>query len=87
MATLHRPVDAPAVVFVKGAPEQVLAMCRDQQGAEGLQALDAAYWLEQIDALAAKGYRVLGLASRARDAGTAWTWPTSRTSPCLACWA
>ena len=64
MATLHRPVDAPAVVFVKGAPEQVLAMCRDQQGAQGLQALDAAYWLEQIDALAAKGYRVLGLASR-----------------------
>lgn len=63
MATLHRPVDAPAVVFVKGAPEQVLAMCRDQQGAEGLQALDAAYWLEQVDALAAKGYRVLGLAS------------------------
>ncbi|EHN65258.1 HAD-IC family P-type ATPase [Comamonas testosteroni] len=64
MATLHRPVDAPAVVFVKGAPEQILAMCRDQQGAEGVQALDAAYWLEQIDALAAKGYRVLGLASR-----------------------
>lgn len=64
MATLHRPVDAPAEVFVKGAPEQVLAMCRDQQGAEGVQALDAAYWLEQIDALAAKGYRVLGLASR-----------------------
>lgn len=67
MATLHRPVDAPAVVFVKGAPEQVLAMCRDQQGAEGLLALDAAYWLEQVDALAAKGYRVLGLASFAPE--------------------
>ncbi|KGH22074.1 HAD-IC family P-type ATPase [Comamonas thiooxydans] len=67
MATLHRPVDAPAVVFVKGAPEQVLAMCRDQQSAEGLQALDAAYWLEQVDALAAKGYRVLGLASFAPE--------------------
>ncbi|WP_182286054.1 HAD-IC family P-type ATPase [Comamonas testosteroni] len=64
MATLHRPVDAPAAVFVKGAPEQVLAMCRDQQGAEGVQALDAAYWLEQVDVLAAKGYRVLALASR-----------------------
>ena len=67
IATLHRPVDAPAVVFVKGAPEQVLAMCRDQQGAEGLLALDAAYWLEQVDALAAKGYRVLGLASFAPE--------------------
>lgn len=67
MATLHRPVDAPAVVFVKGAPEQILAMCRDQQGAEGVQALDAAYWLEQVDALAAKGYRVLGLASFAPE--------------------
>ena len=63
MATLHRPLAAAPVVFVKGAPEQVLAMCRDQQGAEGVQALDVAYWLEQIDALAAKGYRVLGLAS------------------------
>ncbi|RDI14134.1 HAD-IC family P-type ATPase [Comamonas sp. AG1104] len=67
MATLHRPVDAPAVVFVKGAPEQILAMCRDQQGADGVQALDAAYWLEQVDALAAKGYRVLGLASFAPE--------------------
>ncbi|WP_291591345.1 cation-translocating P-type ATPase [Comamonas sp. UBA7528] len=65
MATLHRPADAPAVVFVKGAPEQILAMCVDQQGPEGLQALDAPYWLQQIDALAAQGYRVLGLASRA----------------------
>ena len=64
MATLHRPLAAAPVVFVKGAPEQVLAMCRDQQSAEGVQALDTAYWLEQIDALAAKGYRVLGLASR-----------------------
>ncbi|MDI9854723.1 HAD-IC family P-type ATPase [Comamonas sp. 17RB] len=65
MATLHRPADAPAVVFVKGAPEQVLTMCVDQQGPEGLQPLDAPYWLQQIDALAARGYRVLGLASRA----------------------
>lgn len=64
MATLHRPADAPAVVFVKGAPEQVLTMCVDQQGPEGLQPLDAPYWLQQIDALAARGYRVLGLASR-----------------------
>jgi magnesium-transporting ATPase (P-type) len=32
MATLHRPADALAVVFVKGAPEQVLTMCVDQQG-------------------------------------------------------
>ncbi|TYK72728.1 HAD-IC family P-type ATPase [Comamonas sp. Z3] len=63
MATLHRPLAAAPVVFVKGAPEQVMAMCRDQQGAEGVQGLDVAYWLEQIDALAAKGYRVLGLAS------------------------
>lgn len=64
MATLHRPADALAVVFVKGAPEQVLTMCVDQQDPEGLQPLDAPYWLQQIDALAAQGYRVLGLASR-----------------------
>jgi len=69
MATLHRPADAPAVVFVKGAPEQVLTMCMDQQGPGGLQPLDAPYWLQQIDALAARGYRVLGLASRAPARG------------------
>jgi len=69
MATLHRPADALAVVFVKGAPEQVLTMCVDQQGPEGLQPLDAPYWLQQIDALAAQGYRVLGLASRAPARG------------------
>ena len=69
MATLHRPADALAVVFVKGAPEQVLTMCVDQQGPEGLQPLDAPYWLQQIDALAARGYRVLGLASRAPARG------------------
>jgi magnesium-transporting ATPase (P-type) len=69
MATLHRPAGAPAVVFVKGAPEQMLAMCRDQQGAQGPQALDTAWWLEQIEALAARGFRVLGLACRSPEPG------------------
>ncbi|RGE45077.1 HAD family hydrolase [Comamonas testosteroni] len=69
MATLHRPQAAAAVIFVKGAPEQVLAMCRDQQGDEGIQALDEAYWLAQIDTLAAQGYRVLALAGLAPEDG------------------
>lgn len=69
MATLHRPSDALPVIFVKGAPEQVLAMCRDQQGLDGVQPLEGAYWLQQIDALAASGCRVLGLACRAPAQG------------------
>jgi magnesium-transporting ATPase (P-type) len=64
MATLHRPADAPALIVVKGAPEQILTMCRDQLGEGGPEALDSAHWLAQIETLAARGYRVLGLACR-----------------------
>ena len=41
------------LVHVKGAPERVMEMCRD---------IDAAVWLAQADALAARGLRVLALA-------------------------
>jgi magnesium-transporting ATPase (P-type) len=78
MAALHRPLMLPSRGFRQRGSEQVLANAATS-GPEGVQALDAAYWLEQVDALAAKGYRVLGLASFApEDARTGWTWPTSR---------
>lgn len=62
MATLHRR-DGTAVICVKGAPEQMLALSRSQfDGSE--QPLDLAYWENAIAAAGAKGERVLGFAWR-----------------------
>ena len=65
MATLHHDHDEHAYAFVKGAPERILGMCRDQclAGAERA-VLDLAYWTERAEAIAAQGQRVLALALR-----------------------
>ncbi|WP_425417794.1 cation-transporting P-type ATPase [Oricola indica] len=65
MATLHHDHPGHADIFVKGAPEQVLAMCAEQRGASGNgEALDEAYWTETADNMAAQGQRVLAIATR-----------------------
>ncbi len=68
MATLHRPGDGDAeaaLVLVKGAPEQVLAMCTHQLGADGsTQPLQAGYWQAGIAEAASGGERVLGFARK-----------------------
>ncbi|MDO6388015.1 HAD-IC family P-type ATPase [Uliginosibacterium sp. 31-12] len=66
MATLH-----DAAIYLKGAPEAVLARCDRQRGDSGDMPLDQAYWLAQETALAAEGLRVLALARRVPDAGQA----------------
>ena len=54
-----------AFVFVKGAPEQILAMCRDQRGMDGeTEPLDTDYWHEKAEAIAALGQRVFAFAVR-----------------------
>jgi Ca2+-transporting ATPase len=50
------------VVFVKGAPERVLAMCAQSLGAGGPVPLDEDAVLEAARVLAAEGLRVLGFA-------------------------
>ncbi|MDX1803818.1 MAG: HAD-IC family P-type ATPase [Alcanivorax sp.] len=66
MATLNHDHQQRAFVFVKGAPEQLLTLCRDQRGEEGVsQALDKAYWQQRVEQIAARGQRVLALAVRA----------------------
>ncbi len=63
MATLNHDHERHAFVFVKGAPEQILAMCRDQRGADGkTEALDVDYWEEKAETIAARGQRVLAFA-------------------------
>ncbi len=65
MATLHVDPNGTRHIFVKGAPERVLAMCKDQASSGKTSAIDHAYWHQRIDALAAEGERVLGFATSA----------------------
>ncbi|MCM2369846.1 cation-translocating P-type ATPase [Aporhodopirellula aestuarii] len=61
-ASFHR-VDQNVSVFIKGAPERVLAMCSESsEGAFSQSALEST-----ATQMAAKGYRVLGLADQQLD--------------------
>jgi len=64
MSTLHGDGDGDGVLmFVKGAPESVLARCTDQLGAVGAApAFDATALQDAAETLAAQGLRVLAFA-------------------------
>ncbi len=63
MATLNHNHQNKAFIFVKGAPEQILAMCLNQQGVDGKpEALDYKYWNKKAEAIAGLGQRVLAFA-------------------------
>jgi magnesium-transporting ATPase (P-type) len=65
MATLNHDHAHHAVAFVKGAPEQVLGMCRDQRLPDGTAGpLDRDYWQDQAELIAAQGQRVLAIATK-----------------------
>ncbi len=65
MATLHHDHPGHADIFVKGAPEQVLAMCAEQRGPDGRsEPLDEAFWTKAADSMAESGQRVLAIATR-----------------------
>jgi magnesium-transporting ATPase (P-type) len=80
MATLHHSHDGQGVIFVKGAPERILAMC-DRQGLDGTEEpLDRAFWEETVASLAAGGQRVIALARRAAlPEATALSFPDVET--------
>ena len=64
MATLNHHHEGHAQVFVKGAPERIVSMCRSQRAADGSTAeLDPAYWTDRAHAIAALGQRVLAFAT------------------------
>jgi magnesium-transporting ATPase (P-type) len=72
MATLHCASDAPereGVVFVKGGPERVLAMCACQADGDATPPLDSAFWEEQAAMMASCGQRVLAVARKSAMAG------------------
>ncbi|KAF1696100.1 HAD-IC family P-type ATPase [Pseudoxanthomonas koreensis] len=65
MATLHRGAGEAIELYVKGAPEQLLALSSRQLGASGVaEPLDPAFWEAAIAAAASRGERVLGFAMR-----------------------
>lgn len=65
MATLNHDHERHASIFVKGAPERMLAMCANQRAADGAtEPLDTTYWNGQIESIAALGQRVLAFAAR-----------------------
>ncbi|MCE4369644.1 HAD-IC family P-type ATPase [Xanthomonas hortorum] len=66
MATLHADGEGGgALVCVKGAPEQILALSVAQAGRDGERVpVDVAFWQNAIDAAGAEGQRVLGFAAR-----------------------
>jgi magnesium-transporting ATPase (P-type) len=64
MATLNHDHDLHAVVFVKGAPERILAMCQNQRATATTEPLDTGYWNTNAETIAAQGQRVLAFAVR-----------------------
>ncbi|MDD5057383.1 MAG: cation-transporting P-type ATPase [Sideroxydans sp.] len=62
MATLHHDHAGHAFIFVKGAEEQILAMCHSQRVAGEDIAIDPARWQGRMEQTAALGQRVLALA-------------------------
>lgn len=65
MATLHADPGGAALLCVKGAPEQILALSRCQLGPDGAeQPLDTRRWEALVAQAGARGERVLGFALR-----------------------
>lgn len=69
MATLHHDHEGHARLYVKGAPEAVLARCvfDEESGKTG----SPGYWEDQLHRLARQGYRVLAFACRDFESGKA----------------
>lgn len=67
MASLHRDAGGAHALWVKGAPERVLAMCDALETADGPAPLDRASWLAHAEAMAARGEKVIALAHRRID--------------------
>ncbi len=62
MATLHHDHQDRGYIFLKGAPERVLAMCSHQRGEAGDRPLEHERWEAALNELAGRGQRLLALA-------------------------
>lgn len=71
MATLCEGPAGERMIFLKGAPERLLAMAVAETGPRGARPLDRSCWDDRIAAAAEAGERVLGFAVRAAAPGQA----------------
>ena len=68
MATLHGG-EPGAMIYAKGAPERILAMCQTERTSADERPLDRARWTARIEDLAESGLRLIALAARAAEPG------------------
>ncbi len=67
MAVLHDHPEGNREMAIKGAPDRLLELCREQLGPEGPEPLDLDYWHRQMEQLASQGMRVMALARKPMD--------------------
>lgn len=68
MATLHHDHEhGSKTLMLKGAPEQVIAMCHSERHLDGDRPINSEWWIEQINRLASQGERVLAIAMKNVD--------------------
>jgi magnesium-transporting ATPase (P-type) len=69
MVTLHHHHEGMrSILFLKGAPERVLAVCDRERARDGDRDIDAGRWESRMTAIAARGQRLLALAVKDVDA-------------------
>ncbi|TVR43883.1 MAG: cation-transporting P-type ATPase [Bacteroidia bacterium] len=66
MATLNK-VDNKKFIFMTGAPERVIDMCKKQLSDDGAKDIDNDYWETKMEEAAANGQRLLGVAFSEAD--------------------
>ena len=64
MTTLHRALTGGVVACTKGAPERVVPLCDTMQRGDVVVPIDRAHVLQEAEAMAAVGLRVLAVATR-----------------------
>ncbi len=68
MATLHHDHAGQGLIYVKGAPEKVLAMCSHQRSEGEDHQIQPDFWHAAISAASETGQRILAMASRRAQA-------------------
>ncbi|MEJ2360317.1 MAG: cation-transporting P-type ATPase [Gammaproteobacteria bacterium] len=64
MASLHHDHQGHGYIFVKGAPENLLAMAHTQQRGDHIEPIDKAFWEARMQDMAKAGLRLLAIASQ-----------------------
>lgn len=68
MATLHHDHAGHSLIYVKGAPEEVLAMCSHQRSLGEDRLIELDFWHARIREASATGQRILAMAGRVAQA-------------------